>query len=83
MVLNAFQLYREDQFYRRRKRQYPEKTTDLSQGTDKLDYKMLYQSTSRHERDSNSQLIKGSRKSNVMLNKEIQTVVFVFSEFSQ
>ena len=31
-----FQLYREDQFYWWRKQEYPEKTTDLSQITDKL-----------------------------------------------
>jgi hypothetical protein len=38
MVFNATfntQLYREDQFYWRRKLEYPEKTTDLSQVIDK------------------------------------------------
>ena len=31
-----FQLYRDDQFYWWRKPEYPEKTTDMSQVTDKL-----------------------------------------------
>jgi hypothetical protein len=34
--------------------EYPEKTTDLSQVTDKLYHKVV-SSTPRHERDSNSQ----------------------------
>jgi hypothetical protein len=32
----TFQLYSDGQFYWWRKAEYPEKTTDLSQGTDKL-----------------------------------------------
>ena len=47
MVFNAtfnnFQLYRGSQFYWWRKPEYPKKTTDLSQGTDKVHNIMLYQ----------------------------------------
>ena len=37
-----FQLYHGGQFYWWRKREYQEKTTDLSQDNDKLYHKMLY-----------------------------------------
>ena len=47
-----FQLYRGDQFHWWRKPEYPEKTTDLPQVTDKFN---VVSSTPRHERDSNSQ----------------------------
>ena len=50
-----FQLYRGVQFYWWRKPECPEKTTDLSQVTDKLSQNVV-SSTPRRERGSYSQL---------------------------
>ena len=47
-----FQSHRVGQFYWWIKQEYPEKTTDMSQVTDKFCHLMLY---SRYERGSNSQ----------------------------
>ena len=53
--LGLFQLYH-GQFYWWRKLEYPEKTTDLPQVTDKLLSHNVVSRTPRHKRNSNSQL---------------------------
>ena len=54
-LARIFQLYHSAQFDWLRKQEYSEKTTDLSQFTDKL-YPVMLSSTPRHERGLNSQL---------------------------
>jgi len=50
------QLYRGCQFYWRRKSEYPEKTSVLSQLTETLSHNVV-SSIPHHERDSNTQLL--------------------------
>jgi hypothetical protein len=51
-----FQLYHDSHLYWWRKPEYPKKTNDLPQVTDKLLSHNVVSSTPRHEWDSNSQL---------------------------
>jgi hypothetical protein len=52
-----FQLYRGDKFYWWKKPEYPKKTTDLSEVTDKFLSQNVVWNTHLHEWDSNSQLL--------------------------
>ena len=57
MVFNTiFELYRGGQYYWWRQPEYPEKTTDQSQFTDKVYHIMCCIEYTSPERDSNSQL---------------------------
>ena len=53
-----FQLYHGRQFYWWRQPEYPEKSTDMSQVTDKTLSHNVASSTPRDERGSNSQLLR-------------------------
>ena len=55
LLSTLFQLYRGCQSYWWRTPEYPEKTIDLPQVTDKLLSHSLVSSTPGHERESNSQ----------------------------
>jgi len=52
-LLTIIQFYRGSQFYWWSKPEYPEKTIDLPEFTDKFYHIILLSSTPRHEHDSN------------------------------
>ena len=57
LIKNISDIYRGSQFYWWRKPEYPQKTTDLIQVTDKLYHiTFVVLNTPHHEWDSNSQL---------------------------